>query len=144
MSHSKMPDAGRGGLLDQVMRFTLIGAAAALIDFGSYHAILGLDVHTGLARGSSFTIGTSISYVLNRRWTFAAPSSRRTIGCYFALYGTTFGLIIGLNSFCLWYLPAGVWAPSTAWAISQAFGSLWNFAALRLFVLHRRPRKVGA
>ena len=129
------PEEGRsGGLLGQLVRFTLVGLLSAVVDFGVYTLALHLGTWVHAARALSFLCGTTTAYVLNRRWAFQVEgSSRRALG-FVLLYGTTFFVILGVNALALAVLPDRWWTITLAWALSQGFGTACNFVMLRTVV----------
>jgi putative flippase GtrA len=125
----------RLGLFAQLLRFTLIGGFSALVDFGVYHLLLqaGLWVHA--AKGTSFIIGTTTAYLLNRRFTFGHSDGgkSRFLG-FVLLYGTTFFINVGVNATALIWLPEMVLRTTVAWVIAQAVATVVNFVMLRTVV----------
>lgn len=124
-------------LFDQATRFIAVGLMAAAVDLTVYQLDLHLGLWIHLARAVSFICGTTTAYVLNRRWAFQASGGPRQSTHFALLYGSTFFLILGINSLALSALPAAAWTTTLAWLISQDFGTIWNFLMLRTVVFHR-------
>jgi putative flippase GtrA len=126
------------GLAAQMWRFVLIGGLAAFVDFGVYHALLGLGTYVHLAKAISFVCGTTTAYLLNRRFTFAAAGGGRRLAGFMLLYGTTFALNVGMNALMLAVLPQIPQRVSLAWVIAQGTATVINFVMLRT-VVFRTP-----
>jgi putative flippase GtrA len=122
-------------LVAQLSRFVVIGVLSAGVDFGIYHALLGLGLFPSGAKAVSFICGTTTAYLLNRRFTFASPvgGGGRALG-FAALYGTTFVLNVGTNALMLAVLPAMPLRTSVAWVIAQGVATVINFVMLRTVV----------
>lgn len=127
----------------QVRRFTVVAALAAVVDLTIYHLALGLGMWDHAARAISFTGGTALAYVLNRRWSFSVAHSRRRVAQFVTLYGTTFFVVLTLHAVALVVLPVTWWTTTAAWALSQAFGSTCNFLMLRLVVFRVRTKALS-
>jgi putative flippase GtrA len=129
------PAPARPGLAGQLVRFVAVGAFSALVDFGTYHALLAGGVWVHAAKAISFICGTTTAYLLNRRFTFAAaPGGRGRLAGFVLLYATTFALNIGVNALMLAVLPAMPLRVSAAWVIAQGIATAVNFVMLRTVV----------
>lgn len=125
---------GRRGLLDQLVRFVVVGLLGAVVDLSVYSLALHLGAETTVARALSFLAGTTTAYVLNRRWAFQVEGGARRATGFALLYGTTFFVILGVNELALAVLPESSWRVTLAWAVSQGVGTAVNFVMLRLVV----------
>ncbi|SNR57284.1 GtrA family protein [Blastococcus mobilis] len=125
---------GRRDLLQQILRFAAVGVVGAAVDLSTYLLALHLGLAFYAARALSFICGTGTAYVLNRRWAFRVEGSARRAAGFVLLYGTTFLVIMGVNTVALAVLPHHWWTVTLAWALSQGFGTLCNFVMLRLVV----------
>jgi putative flippase GtrA len=124
----------RPGLLSQLIRFGAVGGLAAVVDLSVYQLGLYAGLPTYLARAVSFVCGTTVAYALNRRWAFRVEGGRRRVAAFVVLYGTTFGVVLGVNATALAFMPRTVWMTTAAWALSQGVGTMVNFLVLRLIV----------
>jgi putative flippase GtrA len=122
------------GLVAQLSRFVAVGAVAALVDFGVYHALLALGTWVHLAKAVSFVCGTTTAYLLNRRFTFASAGGPRRLAGFVLLYGVTFALNVGMNALALAVLPAVPLRITLAWVIAQGAATTVNFVLLRTVV----------
>ncbi|RBY77833.1 GtrA family protein [Geodermatophilus sp. TF02-6] len=125
---------GRGGLLGQLVRFVAVGLLGAVVDLSVYLLGLHAGLPTYLARAVSFVCGTTVAYVLNRRWSFGVEGSPRRAAAFVLLYGTTFVVVLGVNAAALALLPRTPWTTTAAWVVSQGVGTAVNFVVLRLVV----------
>jgi putative flippase GtrA len=127
------------GLVAQLSRFVVVGVLSAMVDFGSYHALLAMGTWVHGAKAIGFVLGTTTAYLLNRRFTFtdAAGGRSRFLG-FVLLYGTTFVLNVGVNALMLAVLPVGMTLRvSIAWVVAQAVATATNFVMLRTVVFRR-------
>jgi putative flippase GtrA len=132
------PAPGDLGLVAQLSRFIAIGVLSALVDFGSYQALLALGTYVHAAKAISFILGTTTAYLLNRRFTFAVEGGARArFAGFVLLYATTFVLNIGMNALMLAVLPAMSFRVSIAWVIAQGTATAINFVMLRTVVFRR-------
>ena len=74
-------DAGaktrRDHLARQLARFLVVGVANTVLSFIAYRLLLALGAWYVLAAPVAFVVGAVNGYILNRRWTFAAPDTTR-------------------------------------------------------------------
>jgi putative flippase GtrA len=126
--------SGRREVLGQLVRFCVVGALSAVVDFSVYQLGLHAGLPTYVARAISFIVGTATAYALNRRWAFKVEGGARRATGFTLLYGTTFFVILGVNALALAVLPDTWWRVTVAWALSQGFGTACNFVMLRLVV----------
>jgi putative flippase GtrA len=127
----------RSGLMTQLVRFVLVGGLSAVVDYGIYQLLLHLDLHASLAKAISFVCGTTTAYLLNKRFTFNAPSgggAGRFTG-FLLLYGSTFFVNVGVNALALHLVPTDVpWQTTICWVIAQACATTINFLVLRTVI----------
>jgi putative flippase GtrA len=122
------------GLLAQITRFVLVGGLSAVVDYGSYQGLLAAGVWVHLAKALSFVLGTTVAYLLNRRWTFNAEGSTASAIRFVLLYSVTFFVNIGVNALMLSLLGEFTGVKSVAWVIAQGTATVINFVMLRLVV----------
>lgn len=137
------PEVKKLGILNQLIRFGLIGGVCALIDYGSYMTLLGLEAPNWLARSLSFVLGTSTSYVANRKLTFRGANTGNTkakAGAFVLVYIVTFFVNIGTNQVLFLSLPDFEMAYgaqlrwTVCWVVGQGLGTGINFVLLRWVV----------
>ncbi len=119
-------------IVRQGLRFAMAGGVATIVHFAVLIAAVELG-RTGpvLASTIAYCVGISVSYTLNRRFTFGADKPvRETFGKYVALYLVA----IALNAGIVWVLVHfGVWY-LLAQAIAIGLILFWNFLGARYLV----------
>ena len=118
-------------LVDQLVRFVLVGGFSALVDYGTYYALLSLGLWIHGAKALGFIAGTTTAYLLNRRLTFRARGSRGRFAAFLGLYATTFVVNVGVNALMLELLPQAWWEITLAFVIAQGTATTINFVVLR-------------
>jgi len=129
--------AYRRNIVQQFIRFAIIGATCALIDWAVFFLIKALTGWQSqdlkqVTKGISFVVAATVSYLLNRSWTFQSTSrvlSSQAIKFFFV---ATIGL--GLNNL-LFYFMTGILKLVDIWGLVIATGlvTFWNFFANRLW-----------
>ena len=127
------------GLMGQLVRFVVIGVLAAGVDFGTYHLLLAFGVWSAVAKGISFILGTTTTYILNRRFTFRSGGGSGTLAKFMVLYVVTFFVKDGVNALALHLLSHFGWRYNVAWLIAQGTATAINFVILRAYVFRERP-----
>lgn len=127
------------GLFQQLLRFVVIGGGCALIDFGTYSLLLGLaGFPVWLSKSISFILGTTTSYLINRKYTFSGAStgnSKAKAGAFAIVYTVTFFVNMGSNQLLVVLFDAQqAWQFTLFWVIAQGFGTLINFVMLKWVV----------
>jgi putative flippase GtrA len=137
--------AANGGAGSQAVRFVLVGAFCALIDYGCYSTLLAFGAWVHAAKAASFTIGTTAAFFLNRRFTFGVGArSRRQVAAFALLYLTTFIANVVVNALVLHLLPPFRVDYAVAWVVAQGVATAVNFAVLRAVVFRvGKPGGVG-
>ncbi|MFD0204597.1 MULTISPECIES: GtrA family protein [Saccharothrix] len=134
-----------GGVTRQMARFVLVGALCALLDYGSYSALLAFGVWVHAAKAASFTLGTTAAFFLNRRFTFGVSAGGvRQVAGFALLYLSTFAANVLVNALALHLLPPFRVEFAVAWLVAQGVATAVNFAGLRAVVFHEgKPGGVG-
>lgn len=128
---------GRGprlGLTAQLTRFVLVGGIAAVVDYGSYQALLATGMWIHLAKALAFVAGTTTAYVINRRWTFRGRGGGAQFASVMALYGITFVVQVGMNAITLALLPATTGEITVAFVVAQGTATCINFVVQRTVI----------
>ncbi len=124
----------------QAGRFILVGALCALVDFGSYSALLAFGIWAHAAKAASFALGTTTAYFLNRRFTFGVSTGGvRQVSQFALLYSATFVVNVLTNALALQLLPPFRLEYAMAWLIAQGLATTVNFAVLRAVVFRKTP-----
>lgn len=126
-------------LKTQIVRFTVTGGLSALVDFGLYVLLLNVvGLPVAVAKSLGFLAGTTTAYLINRRWTFKAPPSRKRFAAVVALYATTFAVQVGINQVLFHVLGDHWWKVPLAFVIAQGTATVINFVVQRavIFKIH--------
>ena len=100
-------------LRTQIIKFLSVGVVAALADLSFYYLflhvlpehILSTFSNEAIAKGLSFVIGTTVTYYLNKLWTWKkkGKSTRRFLK-FLVLYGCSLFMNVSVNSILLYAL----------------------------------------
>jgi putative flippase GtrA len=121
--------------LHQLMRYTIVGGVAFVVDFGSLYCLAEFGkVHYLVSAALAFTLGLVVNYSMSVSWVF----SRRNVSNRYAEF-TIFAVVgvvgLGLNhvfmfffteKIALFYLQSKL--------ISTALVFLWNFFGRKLLL----------
>ncbi|MEU4762191.1 GtrA family protein [Actinosynnema sp. NPDC023794] len=134
-----------GGATRQAIVFVLVGALCAVVDYGTYSALLAFGVWVHAAKAASFTIGTAAAFFLNRRFTFGVSAGVvRQVTGFALLYLSTFIANVLVNALVLHLLPPFRVEHAVAWLVAQGVATAVNFAGLRAVVFRvGKPGDVG-
>ncbi|WP_420795025.1 GtrA family protein [Gordonia neofelifaecis] len=123
----------------QIIRFIATGALSAVFDFSlTYLLQEAFGAPFWLAKGCGFILGTTIAYLINRRWTFRAePSTARFIAVV-ALYFVTFFVNIGLYNWLMHRWGTELFAVALAFCIAQGVATVINFVVQRAVIFKIR------
>ena len=118
----------------QAARFVVVGALTALADYGVYRLLLALELGISPAKAAGFVVGTTLSYLLNRSWTFGAAGDSHAAGRFLGLYAATLIINVGVNAVAVAALDGVTGRIAVAWLIAQGVASLLNFLGMRHLV----------
>ncbi|MBM7368230.1 putative flippase GtrA [Gordonia hydrophobica] len=123
----------------QVLRFIVTGGFSAIFDFGLTVLLQQVfDQPFWLSKGAGFILGTTIAYLLNRRWTFRAePSATRFIAVV-VLYAVTFFVNMGLYNWLMHEWGTAFWAIIIAFCVAQGVATVINFVVQRAVIFKIR------
>ena len=105
---SELPDLNK-----QVVKFTMIGVLAVLVDLSCYYLLLnlipeklfGFASNESVAKTISFLCGMSVTYTLNKLWTWKARDrSNKRMAKFGALYGFSLVMNVAINATALFLL----------------------------------------
>jgi len=122
-------------LKTQMIRFIATGVLSAVFDLGL--TLLLQDVVGApywLAKACGFILGTTIAYLINRRWTFRAEPSTARFVAVVLLYAVTFFVNIGLYSFLMHQWSDGLVWTLLAFVIAQGVATVINFVVQRVVI----------
>lgn len=141
--------SGRGRMILYIVKYTIIGALNAAIDFGILNL---LSAASGVASGlfaaginlPGFILAATHSYFWNRYWVFRSEGGRRFVRGLVIFLGVTFagaiinGAIVGIATAAVFPLEANpaAWL-NGAKVIAAGVHVFWNFYWYRFFVFRR-------
>jgi putative flippase GtrA len=137
-----MPDTGPARALQVAgraapVRFLAVGAlntAASYVVFCAVVWRLG-PARAGFSQAVAYGAGSALSYVLNRRWTFASPAAHRYLAHRFVAANAT-TLVVSVCLVQLGVGPLGL-APPAAWLASVGVTTLVNYRLQKRWVFAR-------
>jgi putative flippase GtrA len=131
-------------LSPSVVRFAIVGAIGFAIDGGVMQL---LTATTGtsplIARAFSFPLALSVTWVLNRAWTFPTGRVRALLSQYRRYLGVQIaGFIINYALFAALVQSGGIWQqqPLLALVIGGFVSMITTYALSRLLVFSAVPR----
>ena len=123
----------------QVIRFIATGVGSAVLDLGLtlfLQEILGWSFFWSKACG--FILGTTVAYLINRRWTFRAEPSKARFIAVVALYLTTFLVNTNLYNWLCHAWPKTLVYTLIAFVIAQGVATVINFVVQRAVIFKIR------
>lgn len=135
-------------LAKKFVKFGVVGASGAIIDFGLTALCKGiLGVPELLANAIGFTLAATSNYFLNRVWTWRSTS--KSVGIEYAKFFFVSLIGLGLNSLIVFLLkdvsiiPCLVdttldWNFWVAKVIATAVVMVWNFLANNFFTFRQK------
>lgn len=126
-------------LRTQILRFLATGVLSAIVDFSITIALqYGLDLQLSLAKAAGFVVGTTVAYLINRRWTFKAEPSRARFVAVVLLYAATFGVQNVLYTLFGHLWPETILYSAGAFVIAQGTATVINFVVQRTVIFRLR------
>jgi putative flippase GtrA len=127
-------------------RFCVVGGTGFLTDAGLLTLLVhGLGLGPFMARAISFAVAVIVTWLLNRRWAFAAYATSFWRG--FLTYLGVQGLGLGCNMlvYVLWILllPPPLDEPLVALFMASSTALLVNYAGMRVLVFTTPAQKEG-
>ena len=133
----------RGLRPQSLRRFAAVGLVSAVFDFTAFNLVLlaigPSKTNIILANTAAFCVATSVSFVLNSRFTFDAARTRAT----FMRYLSVAVIAVGIYNLTLLLLltridPGDRLLTNIAKAIAVAPSATWNFLGFALFAFNDR------
>ena len=121
--------------------FLVVGASTVLVDFFSYHGLIGFQVmDVDMAKAAGFLTGTLFAYFANRFWTFGHKSHIPGSAWRFsALYVCTLGANVLVNALILKLLADVEFAIQLAFLLATGASASLNFVGMKFFVFRPIP-----
>jgi len=126
-------------IIGEVLRFGLVGASGFILDLAAFNLLIHQHMETVAAKAVSTTLAAILTYVLNRRWSFAhrdTRSHRRDLAVFLVL--STIGL--GIAEACLAISHYGLGYDSkladniSGVGFGTVLGTLWRFYSFKRWV----------
>ena len=115
------------GVFAQLCRFAVVGVANTVLSYLLYTALVAARVPYPVAGAAGFSAGAVNGYILNRRWTFASPDSRRARARYLVVQLSGLGATTAL----LWLVVTVGTSRLAAYAVTIPIVTLATFSANR-------------
>jgi putative flippase GtrA len=128
----RVPD---GALFFQFGKFVAVGTSNTAVSLLTYAGLLRIDVVYPIAGAIAFLAGAANGYVLNRRWTFAAPDTWRARRRYLLVQLAGLGAATALLSILVSLAGLG---RITAYALTIPAVTLATFTANRGWTFRSR------
>ncbi|WP_333617778.1 GtrA family protein [Dietzia sp.] len=130
---------GRMGIMEQAVRFILVGGVSAVVDYGIYQLLMALfGLPYPVAKAISFVFGTLTAYALNRRYTFRSePSWRKfvtTMAVYAVMFLVQWGIATGVTALLLDHDVSKFWATTIGFVLGQGVATVTNFVVQRAII----------
>ena len=144
----RIPNSEFRNLILKFVKFGVVGASGAVIDFGLTALCKGiLGIPELLANAIGFTVAATSNYFLNRVWTWRSTS--KSVGIEYAKFFFVSLIGLGLNSLIVFLLkdvsiiPCFVdttldWNFWVAKVIATAVVMVWNFLANNFFTFRQK------
>ena len=111
---------------------------SAVVDYGLVMSLSQLGAPPNVANIAGFVVGTTVAYLINRRWTFQAEPSAKRFMQVAALYTAAFvlrtGIFAGICALLLSWEASKPLAISAAWVVAQGTVTVMNFLVQRLVI----------
>ena len=119
----------RGSTLAQLWRFGVVGVGVNLALYAAYLALVAAHVGVKTAMSLAYVVGVTLSFLLNRRWTFASrASSPRDALAYLA---------VCLSGYLLNLAGLALMVDTLGWPHQAVQGAMVFVVAAFTFVLHK-------
>lgn len=126
-------------LVTQLVRFVVTGAGSGVLDFGVTAVLQHLiGLPPWFAKAIGFICGTTMAYLINRRWTFRAEPSRTRFLAVVALYLVTFAVQVGIYTGLSHVWPDTVLYSLIAYVVAQGTATVINFVVQRAVIFRIR------
>lgn len=126
-------------LKTQIVRFIATGAGAAVLDFGLTMLLqYVVGAPESIAKAAGFILGTTVAYLINRRWTFRAEPSTARFVAVVVLYLVTFVVNVGLYTWLSGLWPTTAVYSIAAFVIAQGVATVINFVVQRAVIFKIR------
>jgi len=125
----------------EVTIFLIVGLSTVAVDFVFYLCFVEFQImEIDMAKATGFLAGTLFAYFANRFWTFGhKPHVPGSALRFSALYSSTLGANVLINSFALRLLADMSASIELAFLLATGISALLNFLGMKLFVFKAIP-----
>jgi putative flippase GtrA len=123
------------GVAKQAGAFALVGVLGYLVNAGLVELLVG-DWGAVWAQVVAFPVAVTVTWWLNRRYTFASDNPKRTREWLRYVAANSLGWLInnGAYLWMVWHMPLAAQHPSLAVAVGSLLGMVFNFSGSRWLV----------
>ncbi len=124
----------------ELLRFSISGASSVAIAYIIYRTLVYGGMNNNVSYGVAYVIGLSLSYLVNKLWTFESKiSSRRTFMSFSLLQIITLLASTIVNSKVLAEMQNTLFVHELAFVFGIATSTTLNFIGLKYFVFRSSP-----
>ncbi|MFW0789702.1 GtrA family protein [Gordonia sp. CPCC 205333] len=118
-----------------IIRFIITGAGSAVLDLGLTQLLqFGFGTSEWIAKACGFILGTTVAYLVNRRWTFKADPNTARFVAVVVLYLVTFVVNVGVYTWLLHVFGDSRIYSIVAFVIAQGIATVINFVVQRAVI----------
>jgi putative flippase GtrA len=116
----------------QALIFLIVGSCTVVVDYACYSILSNIGININISKGFGFLMGTIFAYYANKKITFNY-SGRERFFKFFAIYGISLILNIGINLASLALLPETSVSTNIAFVLATAVSATFNFLGMKYF-----------
>jgi len=122
-------------LLNQILRFGVVGVIATLVDYGLFLLLTDVcHLHYLIANPIAFLVSVIINYILSVKFVFETDK-RRSAGVEFTFFALMSAVGLGINELALWLLSGLLLVPyQLSKLAATAVVMVYNFITRKLFL----------
>lgn len=122
-------------LLNQILRFGVVGMIATVLDYGLFLLLTEMcHIHYLIANPVAFLVSVIVNYILSVKFVFNTDKRRGT-GAQFTFFTAMSAVGLGINELLLWLLSGLLPVPtSVSKLVATAVVMVYNFITRKLFL----------
>jgi len=122
----------------EIPRFIITGILAVMTDYFSYLLLVNF-IAVDVAKGTSFTLGAIIAFILNKFWTFEyVEKAIAAVIPFIMLYTSTLLVNVSLNHLSLIYISE---LKTVAFLIATSASTILNFLGMKFWVFNSSHKR---